>query len=166
MIKVMISNDQNPARPDRVVICLYLLAGKNSRQKMSNAILCTIDFSESSRDVLKYAVDLCRQCDCHLTVLYTYRLLHSQTGDVMESRKKIEEQAKQNFSVLEKDILKGSGIPYEFKVEVGFVSNRVTEYAKKNTVSFLVISKKMNGRSNESFDELAENIKVPLVIVP
>lgn len=133
---------------------------------MNNAILCTIDFSDSSRDVLKYAVNLSKQYNSHMTVLYTYRLLNSQDGEAVDIRKKIEEQAKQDFSVLEKEILVGSGVSYDFKIEVGFVSNRVKEYAKKNGVNFLVMGKKMNGSSKESFDELAENIQVPLVIVP
>jgi nucleotide-binding universal stress UspA family protein len=132
---------------------------------MNNAILCTIDFSEPSKEVLKYAVNLAKQFNSHITILYTYRLLNSN-GELVEIKRKIEEQAKQSFAVLENDVLKGSGVSYDFKIEVGFVSNRVREYAKKNGVSFLVMGKKMNGSSKESFDELAENIQVPLVIVP
>jgi nucleotide-binding universal stress UspA family protein len=139
---------------------------EKGKQKMDNTILCTIDFSDSSRDVLKYAVNLSKQYNSHITVLYTYRLLNSLNGEVIDIRKKIEEQAKQNFSILEKEVLAGSGVSYDFKIEVGFVSNRVREYAKTNGVSFLVMGKKMNGSSRESFDELAENIHVPLVIVP
>jgi nucleotide-binding universal stress UspA family protein len=137
-----------------------------SEVKMDNTILCTIDFSEPSKDVLKYAVNLSRQFNSHITVLYTYRLLNSLNGEAVEIRKKIEEQAMQNFAVLEKEVLAGSGVSYDFKIEVGFVSNRVKEYAKKNGISFLVMGKTMNGSSKESFDELAENIQVPLVIVP
>jgi nucleotide-binding universal stress UspA family protein len=133
---------------------------------MDNTILCTIDFSEPSKDVLKYAVNLSKQFNSHITVLYTYRLLNSFNGEVVEIRKKIEAQAKQDFSVLEQEVLVGSGVSYDFKIEVGFVSNRVKEYAKKNGISFLVMGKKMNGSNKESFDELAENIQVPLVIVP
>ena len=133
---------------------------------MNNAILCTIDFSEASHDVVKYAVNLAKQFNCHITVLYAYRLLYSQNDEAVELRKKMEEKARELFAVLEKEVLAGSGISYDFKMEVGFVSNRVREYAKKNDVSFLVMGKKMNGSKNESFDELAENIHVPLVIVP
>jgi K+-sensing histidine kinase KdpD len=133
---------------------------------MNKSILCTIDFSESSRDVIKYAVDLSRERKNHITVLYTYRLLNIHNGELVEMKKKIEENAKTNFSMLEKEILFGSGVSYDFKIEVGFVSNRVKEYAKKNAVSFLVMGKKMNSADKESFDELAENIQVPLLIVP
>lgn len=87
-------------------------------------------------------------------------------GEVMDLRKKIEENAVQKFSVLENEIIKGKGVSYDFKVEVGFVSSRVAEYVKKDGVSFLVMGKEMNSTNKESFDELAENIQVPLVIVP
>jgi nucleotide-binding universal stress UspA family protein len=139
---------------------------KEKRSKMNNAILCTIDFSESSKDVLKYAVNLSKQFKSHITILYTYRLTNSLNGELVDIKKKIEEQARENFALLEKEVLVESGVSYDFKIEVGFVSNRVREYAKKNGVSFLVMGKKMNGRNKESFDELAENIHVPLVIVP
>jgi hypothetical protein len=133
---------------------------------MNNAILCTIDFSDTSRDVLTYAVNLSKQFNSHITILYTYRLLSQLNGELVEMRKKIEEKAREDFSILEKEVLAGSGVSYDFKIEVGFVSNRVKEYAKKHSLSFLVMGKKMNGSSKESFDELAENIQVPLVIVP
>lgn len=133
---------------------------------MNNAILCTIDLSEPSHDVVKYAANLAKQFNCRVTILYAYRLLYSKTDEAVELRKKIEEKARIHFSKLEKEVLEGSGVPYDFKMEVGFVSNRVREYAKKNDVSFLVMGKKMTGNKNESFDELAENIHVPLVIVP
>jgi len=132
---------------------------------MDNTILCAIDFSEPSKEVLKYAVNLSKQFRSHITVLYTYRLLHSK-GEAVEIRNKMEDQAKRNFAALEKEVLEGSGVSYDFKIEVGFVSNRVKEYTKKNGVNFLVMGNEMNGSSKESFDELAENIQVPLIIVP
>jgi hypothetical protein len=84
----------------------------------------------------------------------------------MDLRKKIEENAIRNFSVLEEEIVMGKGVSYDFKIEVGFVSSRVADYVKKAGVSFLVMGKQMNSTNKESFDELAEAIQVPLVIVP
>jgi nucleotide-binding universal stress UspA family protein len=134
--------------------------------KMNDAILCTIDLSDSSRDVLKYAIDLSKERKNHITVLYAYRLISDFNGETVEMKKRIEDNAKHQFAILEKEILAKTGVSYDFKVEVGFVSNRVREYARKNGVSFLVMGKKMNTSSKESFDELAENLHVPLVIVP
>jgi len=133
---------------------------------MNDSILCTIDLSESSKDVLKYAIDLSRKLGNPITVMYTYRLLNGREGEMVEVKKRIEDGARQKFASLEAEIFMDSGVSYDFKVEVGFISNRIREFAKKNSVSFLVMGKGMNASSKESFDELAENIHVPLVIVP
>jgi hypothetical protein len=133
---------------------------------LTKRIVCSIDFSDSSKDALKWAVLLAIQHKTHLTILFTYRLLNSRNGEVMDLRKKIEENAIRNFSVLEEEIVMGKGVSYDFKIEVGFVSSRVADYVKKAGVSFLVMGKQMNSTNKESFDELAEAIQVPLVIVP
>lgn len=133
---------------------------------LTKRIVCTIDFSESSKDALKWAVSLAIQHKTHLTVLYTYRLSNSRNGEVMDLRKKIEENAALNFSILEDEIIKGKGVSYDFKAEVGFVSSRIADYVRKEGVSFLVMGREMNSSNRESFDELAENIQVPFVIVP
>jgi nucleotide-binding universal stress UspA family protein len=133
---------------------------------MTQGIICTVDFSESSKEALRWSIALAKLLGTHLTILYTYRLLNSRDGDAVESRKKIEESAKINFSSFEKEILAGCNVKYEFKIEVGFISNRIKDYAKKNGASLLVMGSKMNSSNKESFDELAESIQVPLVIVP
>ena len=129
MIKISFMADKAQLGTIDVMIRLYL-ANAQSKRKMDNAILCTIDFSEPSRDVLKYAVHLSKQFNSHITILFTYRLLNS-SGDAVGIRRRIEEEAKQNFAALESEVLTNCGVPYDFKIEVGFVSNRVREYAKK-----------------------------------
>ena len=109
---------------------------------LTKAIVCSIDFTESSKDALKWAVSLAALHKTHLTVLFTYRLVNSRNGEVMDLRRKIEENASRNFLLLENEILKGSGVPYDFKMEVGFVSNRIADYAKRNGASFLVMGKR------------------------
>lgn len=134
--------------------------------QMMKGIICTVDFSESSKEALKWSVSLAKLLDTSITVLYTYRLLNSANGEATELRKRIEETARKNFATMEQEILSECGVPYQFKVEVGFVSNRVADYVKKSGVSFLVMGKEMNATNKESFDELAQSIQVPLVIVP
>jgi len=133
---------------------------------MNNVTLCTIDFSDASKNVLNCAVQLSKQMNSHITVLYAYRFLTGQDDEPLEIKRKIEANARQKFLTLEKDILKNSGISYDFKIEVGFVSNRVTGSAKNNDVNYLVMGNTMNATSKESFDELVEKIHLPLVIVP
>ena len=133
---------------------------------MSKTILCTIDFSQSSRQTLRCAATLARDLQAHLTILYTYRLIRVKNDEVFERKKKIEEEAAQNFITIEKELLKDIGISYDFKTEVGFVADRVEAYGRKNPIGFLVIDKNMTVDSKEAFDELMENMQVPMVIVP
>lgn len=133
---------------------------------MTDGILCTIDFSDSSADALKCSIGLAEKLNCHLSVLYTYRLVAKHNGEVAQMKIKIEEEALKNFAVLEKDLLKGKGIDYDFKIEVGFVDDRIEDHAKKNKISFLVIGKGIIIRNKETFDELLDQLKAPLVIVP
>ncbi len=78
----------------------------------------------------------------------------------------MEEQALSSFSAIEKELLTNKGLSYEFKSEVGFVTDRVEDHVKKETIHLLVVSKSMSTQSKEIFEELIDQIRVPLVIVP
>lgn len=132
---------------------------------MSKGILCTIDFSDTSREVLRWSIDLAQKLNEHLTVLHTYRLLN-RSGGALEMKKKFESDALKNFSALEKDLLLNKGVPYEFKSEVGFVADRVKDHTDRNEVDFLVIGKNNTVDTNESLNDLIKKVDVPLIIVP
>ena len=133
---------------------------------MQNSILCAIDFLASSRETLQWAIANAGQTNSSLIILHAYRLNRPENGEsVLDMRKKIEENAHLNFEELEKDLLMGRNIPYEFKTEVGFLAARVQEYSRNHPIQFLVISKAMTNHK-ESFDDLVENMQVPVVIIP
>src|SRR5689334_21029858 len=133
---------------------------------MPKAILCTIDFSQPSRQVVRWAVTLARELQAHLTLLYTYRLVHVKGDEALRMKKKMEDEALLNFGSLEKEMLKGTGISYDFKTEVGFMADRVEDHVKKNPIDFLVMNKNTSPESREAFDELVEHTRIPLIIVP
>jgi hypothetical protein len=80
-------------------------------------------------------------------------------------KKKMEQEANNNFSLVEKDYLKDSGLTYDFKSEVGFMVHRVEDLILKQHVDFLIIDKKLPG-NNEALDELISKVNVPIVLVP
>jgi hypothetical protein len=84
----------------------------------------------------------------------------------MEMRKKIEDEARLQFDQLENDLIAGAPISYEFKSEVGFLANRVTEHSKNHPVNFLVVNRDMKTTHKESFDDLVDNTQIPVVIIP
>lgn len=133
---------------------------------MTKGILCTTDFSASSRNAVEWAVSLAQHLKAPLTILHTYRLIRGHNGEVVQMKRKMEEEARQKFSVLEAETLKDKGISYNFKIEVGFVADRIEEHSRKNPLSFLVMDKSMSTGNKESFDELVKQAQIPLVIVP
>lgn len=151
-----------PASSGIEAICLY----EYPSQKMKKGILCAIDFSTSSKEALRWSIELAKKLNHHLTILYIYRLLRPYHGDVVDMKRKIEDEALKNFSELEKELLLNQGVSYDFKTEVGFVADRAKDHVKKNGVDLLVVGQKMNSSNKQSFDELVADLQMPLVIVP
>jgi hypothetical protein len=134
---------------------------------MEASILCVIDFSDSSRNTLQWAITKAYKLKTHLTILFPYRLTRPPNGKSIASMKKeIEDEAILSFKSFEKDLLLDKGISYDFKSEVGFVGDRVDDHIKNNEIKFLVIDKNMRFDNKESFDYLVDRSQIPLVIVP
>ena len=131
-----------------------------------SSILCTIDFSKSSHEAILWSVQLARQLNAHLTILYTYRLIQYRPGEALQLKRDIETTASHQFEILEKELLQNTGISYDFKVEIGFIADRVEDYAKKNSLNFLVTNRNLHNGGKEFIDELVEHIQVPLLVVP
>jgi sugar phosphate isomerase/epimerase len=131
---------------------------------MTNGIVCTTDFSESSLGALKWSIEASKRLGSPLTILHTYRL--NQNSDAISLKRKLNEEAIKNFDEIEREYLAGSGIKYNFKTEIGFVDDRVEEHLKSNKISFLVMGKGMSLHNKESFDDLLNQLKIPLVIIP
>lgn len=132
---------------------------------MTKGILCAIDFSKASVEALRWSVALARELKTDLTILYTYRL-NRINGEAVALKKSIEEEAHRKFALVEKEILQGREVEYQFKTEVGFVADRVEMHLKKNPVGIVVMDKHMGALNRENFEELVEQIHVPLVLVP
>lgn len=133
---------------------------------MTKNILCTTDFSEPSKRALEWAVDFSKKEGSQLTILFTYRLTKNAAEELVLWKKRVEEDAKKKFIAFESQHLKDVGIKYEFRIEVGFVADRIEDHAKNNPLGFLVMDRSMCTRNKEAFDDLMEIIKVPVVIVP
>ncbi|HEU5290467.1 MAG TPA: universal stress protein [Cyclobacteriaceae bacterium] len=163
MIKIIFSDDEYSRKG---LLKEIRLLKRSARLKMTSAIICTTDFSESSKEALRWSIDMARKMGSHLTILHTYRLIKQNGEGAIPQKKKIEEDAMKNLTQLEKELLSNSGVEYDFKIEVGFVDDRIAEHVKSNQISFLVIDKGMGLRNKESFDDLVRDLQIPLVIVP
>ncbi len=134
---------------------------------MAKSIICVVDFSESSQNTLQTAADLSAQYHSHLTVLYPYRLLQTNRGeDLVDLKKRKEAEAATKFAALEKSVLKGKDVSFDFSSEIGFITDRIESRTRKIPVQFLVIGKSLLMANRESFEELISHLASPLIIVP
>ena len=84
----------------------------------------------------------------------------------MNWKKGVEAETQQKFLALEKLNLSQSGLTYDFKIEIGFIADRIGDYALKNDLVFVVMDKNANVDSTESLDELLKIMRVPLLLCP
>ncbi len=139
----------------------------NGMKDRTKTILCAIDFSESSIHALRWAVEIAVLLEAHLTIVYPYRLIRTGNGtEVVQLKKAIEEEAMRNFAPLEKDILGNLSLSYDFRPEVGFISDRVRDHVQKQPLSFLVMGKMLDDGGTELLQNLVGEINVPVMIVP
>lgn len=81
-------------------------------------------------------------------------------------KKAIEEKARQRFSPIEKECLSGKGVSYDFKIEVGFISDRIEYHSRQKKLNLIIMDKQVRGNNNENLEELMEHVDVPLLLVP
>lgn len=129
------------------------------------SLLFVTDFSDSSLEALRWAIPEAQHHQLHFSVLYPYRLDQDRRKDnAILTKKDMEREATEKFEGMFEGPLKSSHLSYDFHSEVGFLRDRISDHARKNNVVMLVMGKKL--ATAESFPELMEEIKVPVVIVP
>jgi hypothetical protein len=134
-------------------------------------ILCVIDFSKSSGKVLQVAGSISKACDAHLIIIYPYRLItSSHSGDMTSLRLHLENDAKEKFKELGKNISEIANISHEFQPEIGFIADRIDAHVKKGAVDMVVISQELTANTNDikgfNLQHLITCSKLPFMIVP
>ncbi len=102
----------------------------------------------------------------HLSIRYIYRLIHFRGADVVPLKGSIEEEARQKFVRIEHDHIIGKGVSYDFEIEIGFISDRIHAYAKTNNLNMIIMDRHVNTRSGETFEELINDSKAPILLIP
>jgi len=130
-----------------------------------SSLLCLTDFSKSSDRALRWSIQMAEQMKAHITILHTFRLLQSHVN-ALKLKQECEQRAQHDFQALEKNMLQGHAVTYEFKSEVGFIIDRIEDYATKHTIDLLVISKELGDENKEIFEDLVHRTKMPFAIIP
>lgn len=135
--------------------------------ELAPSVLVLTDFSEASKEALRWAGHLAMHHNANLRVLYPYRLTQLNGNDnLLQVKKNIEADAKTSFTKIADVIFKDGQPRYDFKAEVGFINDRVYSYTRKSEVLVVVISKRMASANRESFNELLDHLRTPLLVVP
>jgi hypothetical protein len=140
-------------------------------EKFMKPILCAIDLSESSVDVLRLAI---QQSTLHnnsrVLVLYAYRLVIPGGKPIAEYRKDVEKRACEKFESFAKQFSEKEASLLEFRMEIGFLADRIEAYAEKDGIELVVISEAMANSFDEhqrvSLRDFIESLHIPLMIVP
>jgi len=138
---------------------------------MKDSILCAIDFSESSVHALRWAAKLAAGSNADLTVLFSYRLIQTgKVNDILTFKRQTEEESKQRFNELEKKEFPLATTETKFITEIGFFSDNIEKFVRKNPLSLVVLSETLADsiRDHKGFSMLdfMKIIHVPLLIVP
>jgi nucleotide-binding universal stress UspA family protein len=140
---------------------------KEKSVEFAPSVLVLTDFSEGSKEALRWAEHLATHHNANLKVLYPYRLTQmSGKEDVFQIKRDIEVEAKNDFAKIAESVFKDRIPPYDFKAEVGFLNDRVYSYTRKSEILMVVINKKMANTNREALDELLDKLRTPLLIVP
>lgn len=138
---------------------------------MNKTILCAIDFSESSLQALRWTMKLAQLTQAQVTVLFCYRLIAAvDDAETLYLKKNMENDALKKFKEIEKKLVNGKPVSYQFVTEVGFFPFRIEMFIRKSPVNLLVLGNSIienfNEYKNLSFEQFLKSSKIPVVIVP
>lgn len=134
-------------------------------------ILCVVDLTEASCQVLEVAATIASAQKAPLVILFSYRLINlEKINDTSKFRATMEELATEKFKKFEAEVLKAKGIPYEFQIEIGFLTDRINSHIKKDSAVMIVIGEKQASGIDESryitLQQFIASTNLPFVIVP
>ena len=136
---------------------------------MERRILCPIDFSESSIEALKCALEIARKEHLGVTVLYSYRLIQTEQGEeILDFKNRREASAKEKFSTIERLFDNGMCTDYEFVIEIGFFSDCIARQIRTGTVTKIVIDNKMRPLLNDRHlnqESFRHSLPIPVIVV-
>lgn len=134
-------------------------------------ILCVIDLTQASVQVLEVAARMAYAYKSHLTILFPYRLIdNGYRGEISKLKSKLEQEAKENFSLLKDQVSLLDQLSFEFQPEIGFPADRINSFVRRNKIDSVVISQRQANLMNEvnhmALQTLITNSKLPFTIVP
>jgi nucleotide-binding universal stress UspA family protein len=134
-------------------------------------ILCVIDMSETSIKVLEVAARMAYANKTHLAILYPYRLINNGfRDDVSKLKAKLEQDARDRFEAIEKEVEALKLIAFDFHPEIGFAADRISSYLRRTKVDMIIVSQRQADSIGDinglGLRNLITVSKVPFTIIP
>jgi hypothetical protein len=128
-----------------------------------------LDLSADSPPVVRAATELAVKNNAKLIILFAYRLI-PKDEEIANYRKVIEQKANEEFAQLEKELKDNPTVNYEFRTEIGFLTDRIEALTQKEAVSALVIGRSLASSIYDhkrlTLQQFIDSSKFPVLIVP
>ncbi|NNF21851.1 MAG: universal stress protein [Saprospiraceae bacterium] len=137
-------------------------------------ILVPTDFSRNAESALKYAIEFAKEFKTRIIILHSYRLLQTAvpSGDIspFSIKNQWDKDTWEKFRQLEKKLIKGSEINYEFEVDVGFASDAIISSVEANNVNLVIMGSAGAGTMSQVLGsttlKIIDKISCPVMVVP
>jgi nucleotide-binding universal stress UspA family protein len=137
-------------------------------------ILVPTDFSRNAESALRYAIEFAKEFQAHLVILHSYRLLQTAvpSGDLspFSIKNQWDKDTWEKFKHLEKRLIKGSNIKYDFEVDVGFASDAIISSVIANKVNLVIMGSAGAGTMSQVLGsttlKIIDKINCPVMVVP
>jgi hypothetical protein len=119
-------------------------------------------------DSMDYAIMMAKKSQAKLYILKTLRFKDLQSikdhrpTDVKTSMK---DSIMKEFDEVYKHKLEESNLDYEFSIEIGFLTDRISESIKDHGIDILLINK-LDEHSDDNIIEKLNQLKIPVMLIP
>jgi nucleotide-binding universal stress UspA family protein len=137
-----------------------------------NSILVPIDFSDNSREALKYAIDFLGPSSGSITLLYGYKV-YSSSGMFISVEKLMKEDAEREMDLIMRHFQEKlpDHISLDFRIIRGEPVDTITAIAEEGAFDLVIMGTKGAGGLEEVFmgsttGSVIKRINVPLMAIP
>ena len=134
-------------------------------------ILCVIDLTPTSVQVLEVAARMAYALKSRITILFPYRLIdRGYKGEISKLKQQLEQEARENFAIVKAQVPLLDQVPFEFLPEIGFPADRISSFVRRNKVDSVIIGQRQASLINELSQMTLQNLitttRLPFTIVP
>lgn len=139
-------------------------------------ILVPIDFSECSKNALRFAIDLAKKFDSKIHMVNAVHI-HSPNGDLIGGRlmeavlNDYESQVKQSFEELEREIIELKDVPHEADRFLSYLIDAIYSECETKNIDLIVMGTrsshdKMEHLLGSRTSDVIDSASVPVLVIP